>query len=79
MLPIFTGTPITKLLRNTICRLRKQVAKMRREAVRTPQQLVAKAAQFLPPQLVEFSKDRYERPLPVRRAECLGYRRRGLL
>ncbi|KAG0729514.1 hypothetical protein GWK47_030159 [Chionoecetes opilio] len=48
------GTPIRSLLRNTIYRLRMRIQQMGREAVRTPHQLIATAANFLAPEICKF-------------------------
>ncbi|KAG0715679.1 hypothetical protein GWK47_011408 [Chionoecetes opilio] len=59
------GTPIRSLLRNTIYRLRMRIQQMGREAVRTPHQLIATAANFLAPER-GFGSSSSSRMKPVR-------------
>ena len=45
-----------KLLHNTVRRLRKQISTLGRDQVKTPQQLISKAADYLDPKILDFFK-----------------------
>lgn len=53
---IFSGTPRIKLLENAVRRLRRQVATLKRSQVKTPQQLISKASEYLDPKVLDFFK-----------------------
>ena len=53
-LSIFSGTPGVKLLENSIRRLGTQVATSARHQIKTPQQLIGKAAEYLDPKVLDF-------------------------
>ncbi|KAG0719124.1 hypothetical protein GWK47_051153 [Chionoecetes opilio] len=77
------GTPIRSLLRNTIYRLRMRIQQMGREAVRTPHQLIATAANFLASERLAYHlrlvlRRQREQFLPRRRVPWLTVRREGV-
>ena len=75
-LSILTGTPVVKLLRNTIYRLQNKLKKMSSEVVRTPQQLMKKAATYLPPKVVDFFRGQISNAMTCKTGRRFGVQER---